>query len=192
MRIDEKEEKNAVDYLRDAKLSISFLEVASRNIHLNPNSDKLSVRELFQRFVKEVGGSSQFVPLNPGILIAYLYMGFLFTKEVWFDLVPNTPMSQLDENWGIPGIDIRKCKHSDPPLKQVVRHIRNALGHYNLQVSFDKSQPGDAMMKTFITFRDEFNADDQFEARVSIHSLLIFINNFHFTLFEHVTKKYGL
>ena len=96
-------EKDAIDAVTNTMFSLDFLNEITKVI-FSPNGNKVSVGQFYDMWVQSSGAPEDKVPFNLGVFVAYLYCGLLVTRENWYDLLPDTELSNLDPDWGLVGV----------------------------------------------------------------------------------------
>ena len=124
-------EKDTIDFVTEAMLSLDFLEAVSNLIFSNRRND-ISVGKFYDEWLKGTGANQKKVPCSLGAILGYLYCGILLPKENWFDLLPDIEIAQLDSSWSLKDISIDAPKTKNLTLRHLVRRIRNSLGHGNV------------------------------------------------------------
>ncbi len=94
------EERDAVDRVTEAMYSLGFLQDIT-NFNFSADRDKLTVGQFYREWLKHSGAPGPVIPFSLGAILGYLYVGILFTKENWFDLVPEDAIQTADEAWGL-------------------------------------------------------------------------------------------
>ena len=129
------QERDAVDHITECMFSVDFLKSISDAIF--EHRSELTVGQFYDTWFKATGSTRKvLIPFNPGIGLALLYVGILFAKENWFDLVPDVELSKSDPAWGLknaavtaPTIKIRRfdilCEGSEILLVTVHQSFRS-------------------------------------------------------------------
>ncbi len=192
---DEEKERDSVDLVTHTMLSLDFLRGIT-DLIFSPNRDAYTVGRFYDEWFKTTGRKDDLVPFNPGIILGYVYMGILFAKENWFDVLPNIGAVAAGSEWGLEGLRVAAPREPKPSLKYVVRRIRNALGHGEVLVTVPSAgvTRENVLSGVIVTFRDENPQDpsDTFEAQLSLDGIARCIRKFHSVVHDHVRKKYGL
>jgi hypothetical protein len=112
------------------------------------------------------------VPLNPGLILMITWAIVVTTRERWLELLPETPFSKSDPEWGLKEAQLKWSKNPDPPINKVVKKMRNALSHSDFEVKLSKAEfPwGVVVRDSKIIFRDSKGRDD-FELMISFSDL---------------------
>lgn len=200
-KIAPEQEKDAVDVVTNTMLSLGFLDDISKVI-FSPNRHRISVGEFYDKWLQATGAPELKVPFNLGVFVAYLYCGLLVTKENWYDLLPDTELSNLDPDWGLVGVTCTAPKQPRVTLPHFIRRLRNALGHANLSFSVPKdikyledihTRVEHMHKRVALTFRDENPRDpsDTFQATLTLIQLEKLIKKFHSIVHRTVRVKYG-
>ncbi len=191
-KLDIKHEKDGVDLVTNAMYSLSFLQSINDHIFFE-KSDTMTVGQFYNKWLKDITAIEPKVPFSLGAILGYLYIGILFTKEHWFDLLPDIEYSQVDTSWGISNTEYISPKNPNPTFKYVVRRIRNALGHGYVIIDTPKvlKDKGDRFTKVYLKFHDvnSRDADDTFDVRLSIEQLFKFVKAFQSLVYNHVRNK---
>ncbi len=186
----EQEERDAVEYLTHAMLSVGFLKDLTE-LALSPKANSVTVGQFYEQWLKTKTKGSSFVPFSVGSVIAYLYLGILFAKERWFDLVPDVELSDVDATWGFASVHVKNPRPM--PMRYVIRRIRNSLGHGSFSVDVPLDCTRETIMRRVrITFRDQFDKRDPFEGTFTLNSLVTFVVKFQSEVHRHVREKYDV
>lgn len=191
----EQVERDGVDLLTHAMFSLDFLRAISDSIFSARRND-LAVGRFYDAWLKGTGRTEDLIPFSPGIILGYMYVGILFAKENWFDLLPDIDSVAAGTEWGLEGLRVVAPKEVKPSLKYVVRRIRNALGHGRVVVNV----PGKGLSRenmlhaVTVTFQDENQRDpsDKFEAELSLDGIIRFVRKFQSVVHKHVRDKYRI
>lgn len=153
----------------------------------------MTVGRFYDEWLKASGAREKKIPFSLGAIIGYLYCGILFTKEHWFELLPDVDFIDADLRWGISGTPFSAPKREKPSLKYVVRRIRNALGHGNIDVNVprDLKDRTDRMTRVTIKFCDRNNSDpsDTFHIELSLKQLSTFVRAFQSLIHNKVRSR---
>lgn len=107
------DKKDAVDNVTNAMYSLDFLKSFTEAV-IDPKLQEKSVNYFYSYWLGTTGQSEVKIPFNPGAVLGFLYVGILYTKEIWFDLIPEIPISKAQE-WGVANVIIDNPK--DPNLR---------------------------------------------------------------------------
>ena len=174
---DAESEKDAVDCITHCMYSVGFLKDIS-DVIFSPNRDRITVGQFYDRWLQARGKKEPVIPFSIGILLAHMYVGILFAKENWFDLVPDTGLT-TDATWGLSEAPVVAPKESSPTVKYVVRRIRNSLGHGTPEVNVPQSGLTRTNMLSVVTvtFRDVNvrNPGDTFQAELTLNQVITLV-----------------
>jgi len=131
--LSEKEERDAVDNVTNAMFSGGFLDSISLLVN-TPRGHDLSVGDFYEQWLAGASPKQRKLPISPGIIVGLLYLALVYGKELWFDQLPDVPVCQAEEAWGITRAMYSCPKESRPSLRYVVRRLRNAMAHGNVTV----------------------------------------------------------
>lgn len=116
-------------------------------------------------------------------LLINCFTGLLILpQQYWFD---NLPASIINEKeWGIKTEYINTISGNNKSVKEVVRHLRNSVTHYNFIV-FDNQKKEIRSIK----FKD-YNRSEvlTFEAEIPVKNLNVFLNKFSNWFLEEMKK----
>lgn len=186
------QERDAVDFVTNSMYSLGFLKDIS-DVIFSPNRDKLTVGQFYDRWLQASGAKEPKIPFNLGAILGYIYCGVLFTKEHWFDLLPDVDFDKADPEWGFSSTSYVSPQNPNPDLKYVVRRIRNALGHGHVVVDVPKDLEDKAKLMTRVTLRlhdvNMRDASDTFDITLRLQQLAEFIQAFQSIVHQHVRSK---
>ena len=98
-------------------------------------NSEMKLNEFYQKWsIQHFKEDVKLLPMNPGTVLMISYVNFLAAKQLWFDLFEETPISELDEKWGLTDAEIESDESSDPSLRYVIRRMRNGLAHYRIEI----------------------------------------------------------
>jgi hypothetical protein len=170
-------------------LSASLLEAFSV-IAYSPSRDTLTVGQFYDEW-QGTHASKRFRPFNEGVILSFMYLGILFTRENWPDVIPKDTLS----TWGISPTRLIAPKEPNPDLHYLVRRIRNSLGHGSplIHVPIGTTYETSATQIT-VTFKDKKIRDptDTFETELTLGQALHLAKMIHKTATEALAKKYGI
>jgi len=185
-------EKDAIDFVTDCMFSLDFLKEIS-NVIFSKNRDMVTVGHFYDQWLKTSGATEYKIPFNLGIILGYVYCGILFTKEHWFDLLPDADLASVDAKWGISGTACSDSKITNPGLTHVVRRIRNALGHGHVIVDVPKDLKSrtELFTRVVLTFHDKNIRDgsDTFEISLNLDQINKFIKAFQSVIHCYLRSK---
>ena len=169
-------------------LSASFLLIFTDEIYAG-RGDTMTLSEFYDRF-NNTHQSPRFRPFNHGVILGYLYW-IMYAKENWEGLVPNDDPS----SWGIAPIQLSFPKHPRPSLKQLVRRIRNSLGHAIPEFSVAPGTNTDTMLEgVTITFHDKnrHDASDTFDAELTLKDAFELAKKLQGLVHKDVAQRHGV
>lgn len=182
-------EREYIDLMTDMGYSCNLLETLS--VALLPEYRDIKVEHLYGMWLEKNGLSEIISPYNFGAVIGELYVGLVFAKEIWIDLLPDIPFDEIDEKYGIKTTDYSFPQKVKPKLRDVVRRLRNSLSHSNFKIELSnvKSYPK-LFNEAYIVFHDENPRDetDTFDMRLKVKQLKIFYCEFRNIIFDHITE----
>jgi HEPN pEK499 p136 len=185
------EERDAVDVITDCMYSLGFLADVSNAIFSNV-ADNISIKRFYEDWLKQSQTPRVVIPFNSGIILGYLYVGILFAKENWFDLVPLDQVDVSDEAWGIRGAIIIAPKEPKPTVRYAVRRIRNSLGHgYPTLSLVGVTKTTELLERATFSFHDVNVRDsaDTFDVTLTLGQLVMLVKKFQSTIHRHVREK---
>lgn len=185
------QEKDRLDFITDEMNSMDFLDYISSCIFDEVNKNK-AVGVLYDEWLRSFGDGEVRVPISIGSMVGYMYCGILFAKENWFDLLPDKNMDELEESFGFKGVTYSYPLVKEPKFKQIVKRMRNALGHGNINVYVSEDiEMKNRYHKVFFTFKDENmkNSSDTFEITLSFYQITLFIRKFQSIIHKYVREK---
>jgi len=182
-------EKDLIDFVTDMMFSADFLKCIS-DIIFSENNYDMSIKNFYLKWKKDCGLKEDFIPMNLGVIVGYMYCGILLTKENWYNELPKTKIKLLDESYGINENTV-KYPEKDVDFRYAVRRIRNALGHGNIKVVIpdDVNTKEELFEKTMFIFKDEQAETDYFEATLTVTQVLCLVKKIHSLAFSHVKSK---
>jgi len=190
-KLDQEQEKNAVDLITNSMFSLSFLESIS-NIIFGPNPDSITVKQFYKEWIRLTNAKDFKIPYNLGAILGYLYVGILFAKEHWQNLLPDIELAKADPKWGISGTECNFPNKKNPSLKDTVRRIRNALGHGRVVVNVPKGIKRSELMSRVTLHLHDVKPNklyDTFDITLSLEQLCNFIKAFQSVIHKHVRSK---
>jgi len=176
-----KQEQEALDLIIGSQCSTDFL-LKSSDIIFSLRRKTILMGKFYDDWVKscKIPPAGQ-VPFSLGALLGYVYVGILYAKEVWFDLIPDVIPAQAKE-WNLDGIKYIASKNPQATIRYIFRRIRNALGHGNIATEVPQVHVnfGDLFRLCTITFNDVNPKDstDSFEITLSFEQLFKLVNHF--------------
>lgn len=103
----------------------------------------------------------------------------VFPQQHFIERIPETPMEQLvKEGWPLPKITGQF--HQVANLKELIRHLRNAIAHFNIQFIGD-SENQIRLLRVWNTNRGQ----KTWEAELSVYDLKIISEKFTGLLIEY-------
>lgn len=124
----------------------------------------------FMRRTLEIAENGRNEPYDATILVNCLLGLLIVPRESFFKNIPDVSYKQLGD-WGIKPssiVQFSKCEYGvkhEPTLKQLVRHMRNAVAHFNIR-PFSKHGYVDGFV---------FSDRSGFKAKVSLGELQKFV-----------------
>lgn len=189
----EDEEKDAVDNITNAMLSVDFLSEISDSIFISRSKPVVDFYTAWCKKRSLTWGEK--IPLHPGIVLGLMYVAIVYGKERWDNIIPNVGIKKVDETWAINHAEFKCPKEPKPALSYVVKRLRNALAHGNVRFIIPKGLKRDELFnKVKIAFHDEHpnNRADTFDVTLTLSETFKFIKKFQNFIHEHVKKKYGI
>jgi len=190
----EEDERDAVDHLTNAMFSVSFLHEIS-SFWGKTGGHGLTVGQFIGQWNQQVSPKELKVPMSPGVLLGLMYLGIVYGKELWFDQIPDVPLSDTDESWGSTRVECMSAGEPRPTLRYVVRRLRNALSHGRVRIVVPQGLTRETMFRGIkVRFTDENRAKkgDTFVAEMSLEQITKFIWKFQSVVHKHVRMKYGI
>ncbi len=186
-------EKDYIDFMTDMGFSSNLLE--GLNLALSKSEYRtMSLETFYGMWMKKNNLSEIICPYNFGVIIGELYCGLVFAKENWIDLLPDVLFSDIDDSWGIKTDKLNYSEKSEPTLRDVVRRIRNSLGHSNFEIELSeiKSYP-ELFNEAIINFWDSNikKPEDKFSISLKICQLKIFYAKFRDVAFKSILESDG-
>lgn len=188
------DERDYLDFMTDMGYSVNLLENLSMAI-TKPEYREIPIGTFFNMWLKKNELEKDIVsPYNFGVVLGELYCGLVFAKENWIDWLPDIDFSMIDDEWGIKTTEYSYPMKSAPKLRDVVRRIRNSLGHSNFKVelSDNKSYP-ELFNSAYIVFEDvnAKNPLDTFTIKLRVSQLRHFYGAYRDLVFSKIDTKYG-
>ena len=184
-------ERDAVDLITDCMYSLGYLQSIS-DATFSDEKNQVTVGQFYAEWLKASGCPRIIIPFNPGIFLAYLYVGILYAKENWFELLPNDAIEHCQDDWGLRGAPINCPKQSSPSIRYAVRRIRNSLGHGHPTVSIPQDISKDQMFaRISISFHDKSvrDASHTFDIVLTLDQLVRLVKKFQSVVHRHVREK---
>jgi hypothetical protein len=185
------QERDAVDHITECMFSVDFLKSISDAIF--EHRSELTVGQFYDTWFKATGSTRKvLIPFNPGVVLALLYVGILFAKENWFDLVPDVELSKSDPAWGLKNAAVTAPTIQNPTLRYTVRRLRNSLGHGTPVFSIpDNIAKAELFKKASFSFHDVNmrNASDTFDLTLTLDQLTMLVKHFQSAIHKHVREK---
>jgi len=159
-----------------------------------PHRNAVTVGQFYDQWLKQTQRDQDLIPFNPGVILAYMYVGILFAKENWFDVLPDIDASVAGPQWGLEKLRVAAPKEPNPSLKYVLRRIRNALGHGNLEVKIPETgltrdNLFDVVMVKFWD-QDQRDRTDTFEAEMPLNGIFRLVKQLQSVIHKEVRQKY--
>lgn len=148
-------EKQELDFIKRTKKIIEQYD----NIHFQ-NSE--------ERFEKTL-----FINCLVGLLI--------IPQQHWFNILPR---KKITENWGIRECDIKFISNNIKTIRNIARHLRNSITHYNFKILPDKN--GEIEKIKFIDINNDVKS---FEAIIKIDNLKTFTYKLTDFLIEEIERE---
>lgn len=180
------DEHRAADFVTHGMLSVSLLELLTRAVY-SGQCDTMTIKQFYDSF-QQTHQSQRFRPFNEGVLLAFMYLGVLFVKENWSDLIPKADLSI----WGISPRRLFSPKKPNPSLFDLVRRVRNSLGHGSPTIVVPSgTTPTNIASQVTVAFRDENPCDpaDVFEVELSLEQALHVAKMLHKTVLENLSRR---
>src|SRR5579872_284478 len=174
-----------VDCVTHGMLSVSLLESFTRAVYSNQRHTT-TIGQFYDSF-QATHQSKRFRPFNEGVLLAFMYLGILFPREKWSHLIPKADLSV----WGITPRRLSFPKKPNPSLFDLVRRIRNSLGHASPTIDVPTgTTPTNIASQVTVTFRDKNKSDpaDVFEIELSLKQALHLAKMLHKTVLEDLSQ----
>lgn len=178
------DEADAVDFVTSCIMGTGFLMGVTSLLH-TPQRENISVGQFYRDWLQCASPQQRRLPVEPGNFVGCLNCGLILTKELWFDLILDTPVSEAPEDWGFADLTVSDSKQSEPTLRHVMRRIRNALAHGNIKLNVC----GLAITDSLFHFHDESQRKGTFDAVISISTLIKMIRKFQSVVHFHVRAK---
>ena len=121
--------------------------------------------------------------------MAYLYVGVLFAKENWFDLIPDELLEASAADWGLREANVSAPEEPKPTLRYTVRRLRNSLGHGRPVPTIPGNIKREEMLdKVTFSFHDVnmHKPKDTFDVVLNLRQLSTFVTKFQSTVHQHV------
>ncbi|MFM9848162.1 MAG: HEPN family nuclease [Hyphomicrobiaceae bacterium] len=185
------QERDAVDMVTDCMYSLDYLRVAT-DVIFSDKRNNVTVGRFYDEWLKATGSPRVIMPFNPGVLLAYLYVGILFAKEGWFDLLPADQIKDSDEAWGLKGASVSSPKEANPTIRYAVRRMRNSLGHgHPIFFLPDGTKKEELFAKATFSFHDVNMRDqaDTFDIALTLDQLASLVKKFQSVVHAHVREK---
>jgi hypothetical protein len=190
------EERDAVDYVTNGMYSAGFLADITACI-FSPIAESVTVAQFYRQWLKNSGARGLKAPFSPGAVLGHLYVGILFAKENWFDLVPNVALDESDQEWGLHDAKPVAPECDGMTLRYVVRRIRNSLGHgtavlHAPEMANKKANPTETILADVtLTLKDTNirRPSDTFETTVTLGQLFKFVKRFQSAIHTDVRSR---
>jgi hypothetical protein len=191
-KLSDDQERNAVDLITDCMYAIDYL-IDISNYTFSDKKDTITLGQFYQAWFRKTRSTRKaIIPFNPGIFLGYLYVGILYAKENWFNLLPEDVLSKADPAWGLRDATVSAPKEADPTVKYIVRRIRNSLGHGRPTITIPAGiKPEELFTKITISFHDVSMSDgaDTFDIALTLEQLFKLIKKFQSVIHKFVREK---
>ena len=181
-------ERAGVDAVTMMMNSASYLAALTQRL-ASPELRLQSIGAFHDEFIA-AGVSANFTPFHEGTIYAYLYLGILYTRENWRDVVPDKKLAFWSIN---PNRLVSRKK--DFGLHYFVRRVRNSLGHGSFEMAIP---PGTGLSELWtsvtITFTDvdPNNPRDKFEVELPLGQAIFLAKKLHEAAHKVASAKYGI
>jgi hypothetical protein len=185
--IPREDERFAVDYVTHGLLSASLLAQFVQLLY-SDKRDTMTIGQFYDRF-SATHQSRRFRPFNEGVVLSFMYLGLLFARENWPDLVPDDALPR----WNILPVRLAIGKCPQPTLKYLVRRLRNSLVHGTPTITVPVGTTTENMAKAVtLTFKDTNPKDtaDTFEAELTMEDTFHIAKMLHSTVVADVADRY--
>jgi|SRR3989344_4088591 len=190
--LSEGEERNRVDNLADCLYSTDFLLKFTDKVFKQDSKEK-TISQFYSDWSK-INKREGFMPFSKGNILGTTYVCLLYAKENWFDLIPETQLREINEHWGLKGVEIINPM-KEPNLKLIIRKIRNALGHGNVSVKTTTGMTRDSLFDEVsynFSDRNKDNPEDIFSITLTLGQLINLLKSFQSLIHSYVRKKYDI
>lgn len=179
-------QRDDVDFITNAMLSVAFLELATRWI-ADGRAKQISLHHFYVAW-NEFVSPEQKMPMSPGIFMGYLYCGLVLAKENWLSLLPDDAGSAKDPRWSLTKARISDSSKTSPSIRHVARRLRNALAHGRVEWEVPAATLNAKTIwdDTILRFRDRGEKTGSFEAEASMRDISSFVKAFHAEIYAHV------
>ena len=188
-----REESRDFNQVTHMMLSASLLGALMDTLS-SDRCDSTTVRQFYDTW-KTASLSKTFLPVNPGLILGYLYLAILFVQQKWIEaapeLLPNDPASS---DWGLTRAQIMAEKEPKPSVRYVLRRIRNSLGHARVQIDWPHDvKEAETLRKVKLMFRDIDPKDpsNTFSIQISVEDAFQLAKKYHATAGERLAAKHG-
>jgi HEPN pEK499 p136 len=185
-------EREAIDHITDCMYAIDYLCDVS-NYTFSDEGKNVTLDQFYKKWFLKTGSTRKaIVPFNPGVFLGYLYVGILYAKENWFDLLPEDTLDKSDQAWGLNYAGVSAPKKRNPTVKYVVRRIRNSLGHGRPVITVPAGiKPEELFTNITFSFHDVDTRDaaDTFDVVLSLAQLIKLIKKFQSVIHKSVREK---
>lgn len=182
-------EGDAVDQITDAMFSLNFLDYFTRLAFVENNSAAFEIYKKWCEQCKIEPGNK--IPFSMGSILGLSFIGILWAKENWIDLLPEDEWEKVASDWGLESAKIIDSKKPNPSVRHVVRRLRNSLGHANAYFTVGSIDIKNLLDETTITFHDINQRDpsDTFDAIISCTGIFRLIKKYQSIIHQSVLIK---
>lgn len=186
------QERDAVDHITDCMYAIDYLVDVS-NYTFSDKNDTITLGQFYHAWFKRTGSTRRaIIPFNPGIFLGYLYVGILYAKENWLDLLPDDTLNTADKAWGLSETTVSAPKEPNPTIKYVITRIRNSLAHGRPIMTLPAGmKPEELFTKITFSFHDinSYDSENTFDITLTLEQLSKLIRKYQSTIHKHVREK---
>lgn len=187
------DERDYIDFMTGMGFSANLLEGLSLAMS-KPECRTMPIETFYGLWMRKNKLKEIISPYNFGVVIAELYCGLVFAKELWIDLLPDIPFDQIDDSFGINTTEYSFPKKAHPKLRDVVRRIRNSLSHSNFRVELSENKKYPELFNdAYILFEDinPQNEEDTFFIKLRVDQLKTFYEVYRDIAFKSILEKDG-
>jgi hypothetical protein len=184
-------EGDAVDQITHAMFSLSFLEYFTRRTFVENDLRALAIYNDWCQKSKIESGDK--IPFSMGSILGFLFVGILWAKENWIDLLPEDDWQKVAGDWGLEGSKIADSKKPNPSVRHVVRRLRNSLGHANVYFTVNSTDVKKLLDETTVRFHDVNQRDtsDTFDATISCTEMFLLVKKYQSIIHSSVSAELG-
>ena len=187
------DEKDYVDLVTHAMFSLGFLHDIS-NLIPTEQAKHTSVAQFYAEWLQRSGRKEDFVPFSMGAIFGYMCAGIMLVKENWLPLIPTVDLMEAGDEWGLNEATLSLGPKTRPEIRDVVRRLRNGLGHGNVRFLVPEQVNRENIMTVVeVEFWDVGLRDpkDTFSLRMPLAKLAVLVRKLHKTVHDHVASKFG-